>query len=349
MAGKKWGKVPVEVINLGSRWAGQLDFSREKLWQRMDGPLGQKAVSTPVYLVNRSQMDYLYPPRRLFFLAPEQVRAWVRAKRERSDEDRPPLLGLDSVPLDAYREVVAVGLYVSNVDHALQKPLQARAEVEPEGTLKRGPGIFLCPERILSWGDRHGIDPLLVLDKVYYHELGHAFMDTGPTPYEELWGRIIEESLANWLAYQRFRGKEARWVQRLIQDQPAEYQGYLAVGERTDRWLPTQDGADWLRSMRFWSREFYRWLRERAFPHWIYEELIEAYDTFLSRWFYLLERGLPAPPFPIFLPFYPLQTKGGLTLLQLWRKSKAENLFKDNEASWFWARLAEEVLEETFA
>lgn len=93
MARKERREVPVKVVNLGSREAGHLDFSREKLWRRMDGALGQKAVSTPVYLVNRKQMDYLYPPKRLLFLAPEQVQAWVRAKREREDredEDRPP-------------------------------------------------------------------------------------------------------------------------------------------------------------------------------------------------------------------------------------------------------------------
>lgn len=345
---KSWREVPVEVFNLGSREAGRLDFSREKLWRRMSDALAQKAVSTPVYLVNRSQMDYLYPPRRLFFLAPAQVRAWVRVKRERSDEDLPPLTGLDAIPLDAYREVVAVGLYVSNVDPSLQKPLQARAEVEPEGTLKSGPGIFLCPERILNWGDRHGIDPLLVLDKVYYHELAHAFMDTGPTPYEELWGRIIEESLANWLSYQRFVGKEARWVQRLIQDQPAEYQGYLAVGRWTDWWPQTEDDVDSVRAMLLWPEELYRWLRERGFPHRIYEDLAEAYDAFIRRWFYLLERRLPVPPFPLLVPLHPLQVKDGLPL-QLWRKAKARNLFTEDQVRQSWAHFAERVLEETFA
>lgn len=147
-----------------------------------------------------------------------------------------------------------MGLYVSNVDHALQKPLRDRAEAEPEGALRNGPGIFLCPERVLSWGDRHGIDPSLVLDKVYYHELAHAFMDTGPTPYDELWGRIVEESLANWLSYQRFSGKEARWVQRLIQDEPAEYQGYLAVGQWAGWWPSTEDGTDLIRAAHFWFR-----------------------------------------------------------------------------------------------
>ncbi|TFU25054.1 hypothetical protein [Thermus tengchongensis] len=297
-------------------------------------------------------MDYLYPPKRLLFLAPEQVQAWVRAKREREDredEDRPPLRGLDTIPSDAYREVVAVGLYVSNVDHALQKPLRDRAEAEPEGALRNGPGIFLCPERVLSWGDRHGIDPSLVLDKVYYHELAHAFMDTGPTPYDELWGRIVEESLANWLSYQRFSGKEARWVQRLIQDEPAEYQGYLAVGQWAGWWPSTEDGTDLIRAAHFWFRGFFTGLGGRRLPRWVYRELWETYEAFIRRWYRILEWGFPVPPLLPILPLNSTQIKDGLVPVQIWRRAKARNLLTEDENRWFWARLAERVLEETFA
>jgi hypothetical protein len=73
---------------------------------------------------------------------------------------------------------------------------------------------------------------------VYYHELGHALLDveeslwdTSEDPYKAPFGRIIEESAANWIAYYCFTGKEAALVQRLIHRLPMKYQGYAAFEE----------------------------------------------------------------------------------------------------------------------
>lgn len=235
--------LPVWIVDMGSPASQHLDFSREELWARMDSPMGRKAVELPVYLVNPRQMDLLYPPERLKFLDPEMVRNWVRwqvERRRETGEEEDPLKGLEEVDgerYEKYREVVAVGLYLKGPTSQWewQRILSlADPSRPPDGEAQHppaGPAIFLCPERILNWASRAGVDPHLVLDKVYYHELGHALMDTGPTPYGELWVRIVEESLANWVAYHRFRGLEARWVQRLIAEQPAEYQGYAHLGE----------------------------------------------------------------------------------------------------------------------
>jgi hypothetical protein len=97
------------------------------------------------------------------------------------------------------------------------------------------------------------------MDKVYYHELGHAIMDTlpdgAPNPYLESWGRTVEESLANAIAYRCFKGKETLWVQRLIQDQPAEYRGYAATNQLSVPWLT----VEFLKFVRDWYYE-YDWL-----------------------------------------------------------------------------------------
>lgn len=259
-AKKKAANLPVQVANLGSPVGAKLDFSREELWARMDAPMGKKAVEVPVYLVNPNQMDVLYPPERLRFLDPEAVRRWVRSMQEREqereregreeDEDCQPLRGLEDLLSEHYKEVVAVGLYVPELSQAKHKAqvLRLAQGAAPGATafwFKKGPAIFLCPERILAWAGRAGMDPHLVMDKVYYHELGHALMDTGPTPYGELWGRIVEESLANWVALGRFRGLEARQVQRLILDQPAEYQGYAAIEELTPPSLLAAEVRSW--------------------------------------------------------------------------------------------------------
>jgi len=101
MAAKvKAAVLPVRVENLGSPAGVELDFSREKLWARMDAPMGKKAVEVPVYLVNPNQMDVLYPPERLRFLDPKAVHRWAQRMREQEGrgegEERPPLWGLEA-------------------------------------------------------------------------------------------------------------------------------------------------------------------------------------------------------------------------------------------------------------
>jgi hypothetical protein len=83
----------------------------------------------------------------------------------------------------------------------------------------------------VEWAKQEKVAVSLVQDKVYYHELGHALMDTGPSPdsHNKGWGRVVEESLANLVAWQCFRGSEAAKAARLIQGQPPEYQGYSAA------------------------------------------------------------------------------------------------------------------------
>ncbi|GAA5335991.1 hypothetical protein YIM730264_20140 [Thermus hydrothermalis] len=302
-----------------------MDFSRETLWRRMDGPMGRKAVQIPVFLVNRRQMDYLNPPERMRFLHPEAVRRWAEERRRRREEDEgEPLQGLDVAPWDSYQEVVAVGLYVAQLDGAQKQELLRLAEGDPEEEVLRrhnGPAIFLCPERILSWAGREGVNPNLVLDKVYYHELGHALMDTGPTPYGELWGRIVEESLANWVAYRRFQGQEARWVQRLIQGEPAEYQGYLAV----------EEGFVFLGDRKTLAK--WDWYTRHLWRHLWYKLWERGYG--------FLDRGLPPllPGLPL-----PMQGEAGAYNFRLWREAKRQKWFRDPDVVRTYAGFAEELL-----
>lgn len=332
--------LPVGVHNLGSQEAQALDFSREVLWERMSGPMGRKAVKIPVFLVNRDQMDYLYPPERLRCLDPKQVREWARRFRE-EDEDRPPLWGLDERVWE--RETVAVGLYISHLDgasKALELGKRATGEAEGLEALQghQGPAIFLCPERIVSWAEREGISPHLVADKVYYHELGHALMDTGPTPYGERWGRVVEEGLANRVAFRCFKGKEALWVQRLIQEQPAEYQTYLAVEE-------VLHGISGKLLEEWWDR--FRFFVLHRMPHWVFEEWVEAWERWL-RWAY--RRGIP-PHLPVFFPPFLPPDGGslGAANYQLWREAKRREAFRDPEVREAWARFAEALLLRAFS
>jgi len=334
--GKIIGKteIPTRVVNLGSGEAEKLVFARETLWKRMDDFMGREAVTIPVYLVNPRQMDLLYPKERLNFLSPEQVRSRIRERR-RKGNDSSLLQELEEIPYEKYLEVVAVGLYVSDINPSVQKNLWSLASATPEGALMPGRAILLCPERILSWADRQGIDPQLVLDKAYYHELGHALMDSGPTPYTELWARIVEESLANWLAYRRFKGREARWVQRLIQDQPAEYQGYLAVNDPR--------GVSLLDLLNFYeSEEWYHW---RLYE--IYEDLSHLYERLLR----LLRHHphvLRNPPV-LLVPQQNPSFEAGLLVVSLWKKAKIRGAFARSEEEAVWLSFAEFILEQAFS
>ena len=323
---------PIRLTNLGSHQAHRLAFTREALWERMDPEMGRKAVRVPVYLVNPAQMDLLYPPERLRFLDPEGVSNWAREQRrrgreeERQEEEESPLSGLEEmgeVGYRRYREVVAVGLYLGEppADALWQRLLSLGSAPSP--AKPEGPAIFLCPERILDWGERAGVNPQLVLDKVYYHELAHALMDTGPTPYDELWGRTVEESLANWVAVGRFRGTEARLVQRLIQDQPAEYQGYAHLGAAI-RAHPGMVEA--LRSLPFWH----------------------FWEVWVERWEWAMRRaGLPRKAW-VWLPLAPSAVEeddwASPWVYQAWGEAKRSRMDPG-----FWATYAHHLLLEVFA
>lgn len=89
---------------------------------------------------------------------------------------------------------------------------------------KNGPAIFLCPERIFSYPYA-----LLILQKVVIHELIHAYRGTEKWYYtmqKRLWPRIIEESLANAIAFLYFTPTEWPLLAEFMAQQPPEYAAY---------------------------------------------------------------------------------------------------------------------------
>lgn len=330
--------VPVQVYNLGSPAGAQMDFERDELWSRMDAEMGKKAVSLPVFLVNPNQMDMLYPREYRRALDPEQIRKLLQEealreaqKREREQEtgewrerreeepdffDRLQRSEEDQIGWSKYSEVILVGLYLhlERCDQNFRSGVLRQgdsnaqtAEAENAFLNHQAPAIFLCCERIVDWASRVGVSHHLVMDKVYYHELGHGVMDTlpdgAPNPYFETWGRIVEESLANAIAYRCFKGKEALWVQRLIQDQPAEYLGYASACHFAVIWLNLESLRDWgYRLGWFWWYDLENALRNLERGRWfsVYE-LTELHRelTKLHRELTELSRNLPIPFSPI--------------------------------------------------
>jgi hypothetical protein len=241
----------------------------------MDTLMGRKAVQIPVFLVNEAQMDELSPPKRKRALDPRYAKEWLN-RRQEPDELPPDINQLDFNSWEALVQVVALGLYVRHPqreqavvdkgDPSVQEPEAVQAYQEAEG-----PHIYLCCERIVRRGEQEGISPNLVLDKVYYHELGHALLDvpkslwdTGDDPYPTPRGGTIEESAANYIAYQRFKGKEALLVQRLIASQPAEYLGYMAFTQAPLTELPAAWPGSWDKD----DEQHYRWHVYHFYQEW---------------------------------------------------------------------------------
>ena len=347
--------------------------------------MGRKAVHIPVFLVNEDQMDELSPSERKRALDPRYVKEWLNRRREARElffmelpknysspfledplpcELPPNINQLDFNSWEAFVQVVALGLYVRHPqpkqavvdkgDPSVQEPEAVQAYQKAEG-----PHIYLCCERIVRRGAQEGISPNLVLDKVYYHELGHALLDvpksvwdTGDDPYPTPWGRTIEESTANYIAYRRFQGMEALLVQRLIASQPAEYLGYMAFtqapltapptakpgswdidDERHYRWHAYQFyqawPAEWNRSLREWRERLHEWHRSgwwrpKDFVRWIYEVYRMDPDEF---WCHVRHGRIPPPPF-MFWGWSGIPQGGkidfGPANMRLWRQYKAQ-------------------------
>jgi hypothetical protein len=351
MRKRKTTGVPVQVYNLGSPAGAQMDFERDELWSRMDAEMGKKAVSLPVFLVNPNQMDMLYPREYRRALDPEQIRKLLQEearreaqKREREQEtgewrerreeepdffDRLQRSEEDQIGWSKYSEVILVGLYLhlERCDQNFRSGVLRQgdsnaqtAEAENAFLNHQAPAIFLCCERIVDWASRLGISHHLVMDKVYYHELGHAIMDTlpdgAPNPYLKPWGRTVEESLANAIAYRCFKGKEALWVQRLIQDQPAEYLGYASACHFAVIWLNLESLRYWgYRLSWFWWDELENALRNLERGRWFSESVREL--TKIHRELTELSINLP-------LPFSPIRWAARIDLhnIEAWKEFK---------------------------
>jgi hypothetical protein len=260
------GRIPIKVHNLGSSEGRKLSFARETLYKRMSASLMSLAVNIPVYLVNTKQMDYLCPPGGRRFFSKEKLRELFQKLSQDLRERRNDLPKRDDLlddflndPWEPFLQLerdlvyVCVGLYVRGLNSEQKETVLALTAKNPNPKAKsafldhKGSAIFLCPERVVEWAKEKGVPTYLVQDMVYYHELGHAFMDTGSSPdsHNEGWGRVVEESLANLVAWQCFRGSEAANVARLIQDEPYEYHGYSAASYHPFPYLGDYRG--WLR------------------------------------------------------------------------------------------------------
>lgn len=229
----------IKIKNLNSLYFNLYEYIEKQIIRRLEFLL-DKFWSIPIYLVDESLMDFLYPPHKRKVLNEECVKEILNVKTDKANIEE--IFEL----LNRCREriIVAAGVY---------KPCLSQQEIleiekRTNHQISNGEAIFICPEQILEWSRECGkyISELLPFEKsifkpnwrmhhiifllVLTHELAHAYMnDSVKAQYaNELWYAIIEESIANAIAYKHFLKKEEKIIiSCAMARQPLEYRGYI--------------------------------------------------------------------------------------------------------------------------
>jgi len=210
----------LSITNLDSTQT--INYNEDKIIA-LSGILSEKMKKVPVYLVNEQTMDKLYPPQKRKLLDEECLKEFLNYREEGINEENFEEI-FDKCSKEVISKVIAVGLYMRNIPDWLYNQFNDLKE----------PAIFICPERCKDWGDKQNIPAEFVFTKVLFHEYAHAYLDVDRSSdyYNTSWGKIIEESLANYIAYTRLESMEDKAnAIKLISDQPLEYRGSLALIE----------------------------------------------------------------------------------------------------------------------
>jgi len=308
----------LSITNLDSTQT--INYNEDKIIA-LSGILSVKMKKVPVYLVNEQTMDRLYPPQKRILLDEECLKEFLNRREEGINEENLEEV-FDKCSRETKSKAIAVGLYMRNIPDWLYNQFNDLKE----------PAIFICPERCISWGNSLNIPAGFVFTKVLFHEYAHAYLDVnrGSDYYNTSWGKIIEESLANYIAYSRFKSnKDKANVIKLISDQPLEYRGSLVLTE-DHKLMPfcipfwkIRDW-DWRYIVENW-RYIVEKIRERDWWYWrdLADELYYLYRKYGI---------LGIPPFVGILPYGFIPN-----LPQIWKEYKKSN---DKRLEWFLKHLA---------
>jgi len=274
------------------------------------------ARRVPAYLTDPELMDKLYPPHKLMSLDLECVRSTLGGLQEMREggenylEEAWDKLGECRREIDRNQFFVAVGVYYSDCSRA------ARICPEHGNLLSRGgPAIFITPERVESWvqGMKAKQHFKTLFAQIYYHELCHALVDDRSSKYKSDWGKVVEESICNAVAFSRFRtDPERAFLTKAITEQPTEYLGYTYFSDGF--WggplafisaLKSLDPDDWFL---WWDQWLHLVHRIRHLPPSL------GYREFWQRWAHLGGRH-----HPMLLPFASRQPETAIGAARQWR------------------------------
>ena len=213
----------LRISNLNS--SQKIAFKEDKI-VALSGILADAMKKVPVYLVDEETMDQFYPPRKRMLLNEECIKELLYSEErgEIPEEVLERCLG------KTVGRMVAVGLYLRDVPDDLLE------------LVSEDPVILICPERCVGWGSKTRVPADFIFTKVLFHEFAHAYLDVNRLRnryYDTWWGKVIEESLANYIALTRFKSYSDRAKAiKLIAEQPLEYRGSLVFEEKLLDLLP---------------------------------------------------------------------------------------------------------------
>jgi hypothetical protein len=163
--------------------------------------LAPKLRDTPIFLVNEDTMDKIYPPEKKRILDKNCLSQTLKRIEDNIIKYLQNSELLTKLLEECRRNIVntptIAGVYIP-------KPNKFIIGL----TQQANPVIFLCPERIKSWGNSLTMCKIkneeLIFKTLFiltvYHELAHAYMYIG-SKISNTWERTIEESLANTIAF----------------------------------------------------------------------------------------------------------------------------------------------------
>jgi len=184
--------VPIYLINLAN------------LPMLIGGEVLMYYRNVPIYLVNPSTMDKIKPPETGY--DPECVKRSMAKVSDVINRDWEEILS--KCKRITYH---TVGVYTED-----------SPTIREYTSEKETRAIFICPERI--YNQTHS-KPDIVFQFVVIHELAHAYQGMCKY-YTKDWEKVIEESLANAVAYVNFEKTEKNAILEHISQQPCEYKGY---------------------------------------------------------------------------------------------------------------------------
>lgn len=320
----------IDIINLNSKNVVKITIDYDDMIARLDF-LARKAKKIPVYLVNELLMDRIYPPFKRKVLDEEHLHSIFPKDRKNYDWDD---LDFDDLWRERGNVMVAVGLYV-------HRPFPDMSAIFGDVLEKKEydkisfPSIFICPERVISWANNLKISQNVLFQKVYFHELGHAYIHTDRRDYQRWHYRIIEEAYCNAVAVSRFTNKnEIAQVVTAISAQSLEYQAYPFFYLTNNDKLSYNFNLNYMidhRELRYFYHRYID-LFEELIHH---TPILDNLRPFFTRYIRSLEElAITSPnvlfmhPMPLF-PILPIPLTGNVrTFPKIWKSNMSEEYFK---------------------
>jgi hypothetical protein len=198
----------------------EIDVLNAGFWQ-------SKANQSPLILVDENTMDIIYEPRKRYCLRKPKFDNFLPENRFSTEPDEPSSL------------FIAIGVHIGvfNVDNY-------NFDEVKKNNLRRIIGsnnieaIFICPERVKKISDGNfynkNKNSFNILFKVIsLHEIAHAYMYQKSSSdkvsrkwYSKYWGKIIEESFANIVAWNLLPDDEKDIAEFFMNSQPFEYNAF---------------------------------------------------------------------------------------------------------------------------